>query len=116
MNAEFGATAFAQRQGAAGVIAVNMREQNLGDFLNAHGFSLLDDAVHVRVGAERDVDNQPRLFADDILIGPLQSHEPGIIGGEFTDEVGRSHGVSFRGKRAAAQKRMGKKKRQRGFP
>ena len=61
VNAEFGATAFAQRQGAAGVIAVNMREQNLGDFLNAHGFSLLDDAVHVRVGAERDVDDQSRL-------------------------------------------------------
>ena len=98
------------------MIAMNMREQNLGDFFYAHGLGLLDDAVHVRIGAQRDVDDQARLLADDILIGPLQRHEAGIVGGKFAYEVRRSHRISFRGGGAAGQKRRGKKKRQRGFP
>ena len=47
VNAELGAAAFAQRQRAAAMIAVDMGEENLFDLLRAHGFGLFDDAVHI---------------------------------------------------------------------
>ena len=54
------------------------------------------------LGAERHIDDQPRFLADDVLVGPLQSHEPRVVGGEFADEVRRGgHGFSFRGAGAA---------------
>ena len=82
---------FRKRQGAAAVIAVNMRQQNLFDLFHAHRFRLLDNSVHVRVRAQRDIDNQDVLLTDDVLIRPLQSHDAGVVRGVLADEVRCSH-------------------------
>ena len=58
---------------------------------------------------------RPRLFADDVLIGPLQRHDAGVVGGEFADEIRRCHGGSFSGAAPLREERLGKKKRQRSF-
>jgi len=37
-------------------------------------------SVHVRIIASATIDNQARLFADDILVGSLQGHDARVIG------------------------------------
>ena len=103
MDAELGAAAFAQRQRAATMIAVNMREQYLVDLFDAHRLGLFDDAVHVRIIAQRDVDNQARLFADDILVGSLQGHDARVIGRELSDKIRCRHSSPFSGRPSAAK-------------
>src|SRR5512132_131524 len=71
MNAQFGTAALSQGQGTAAMVAMNMRQENLLDLFRAHRLRLLDNSVHVRVRAQRNIDNQDVFLADDVLIRPL---------------------------------------------
>src|SRR4030095_11464849 len=71
MNAQLGAAALSQRQGTAAMVAMNMGQENLFDLLRPHRLRLLDDSIHVRIRAQRNIDNQDILLTDDILIRPL---------------------------------------------
>ena len=54
----FGAAALSQRQGTAAMVAMNMGQKNLVDLLRPHRLRLLDNSVHVRIHAQRNIDNQ----------------------------------------------------------
>src|SRR5262245_40079143 len=71
MNTELSAATLSQRQGTAAMVAMNMGQENLFDLLRPHRLRLLDYSVHVRIRAQRHIDNQDVLLTDNVLIRPL---------------------------------------------
>ena len=82
-----------ERQRPPAVIAVDMRQQDLFDFLHPHRLGLVQYTVHVRIGTEGYVDDQSAFLADDVLIGPLKGHDAGIIGRKLSHMSGRCHQI-----------------------
>src|SRR5918999_798356 len=82
MDTDLGAGALFERERAAAVIDMNMRQKDLVDLLGSHRFGLLDDSIHVAVRTQSHIDDNGAVLADDILIGSLQGHHAWIIGGK----------------------------------
>src|SRR5688572_19294838 len=97
VNAELCAGALLKRQRPTTVIDMDMRQKDLFDFFDAHGFGLFDDAIHVSVRAQRHIDDNRAVLADDILVSPLQGHHARVIGGEICDVSWLSHYRPFNG-------------------
>ena len=76
------------------MIAVDVREKNLFD-LCAQGLGLLDNAIEIRVRAERYVDDDDVLSSNDVLIGSLERHVTGIVSGELSYICRRCHNGPF---------------------
>src|SRR3989337_649562 len=99
MNPELGAGALLQRERAATVINMNMREQDFVDLVGAHGFGLLDNPIHVSVRTQCHIDDHRVVLADNILIGSLQGHHARIVDGKFSNVSWWSHYGPFSGSR-----------------
>ena len=97
VNAELCAGALLKRQRPATVIDMDMRQKDLFDFFCAHGFGLLDDAIHVSVLAQRQIDDTLAVLTNDLLVSALQSHHAWVIRGKICDVSWLIHYRPFNG-------------------
>jgi hypothetical protein len=82
-DAELRPGALLQRQRAAAMIAVNVRQKNFLDFFSAHRLGLLDDAVDVASRRQRHVDDGNFILAEQVLVRAFERHQAGIGRGEI---------------------------------
>ena len=97
VNTELGAGPLLQRERPATVINMDVRQKDLFDFFGAHGFGLFDDPIHVSVRAQRHIDDNRAVLANDILVGTLQGHHARVIGGKIRDVSWLIHYRPFSG-------------------